>query len=239
MHQHSYWVLVKRSQAVVEKQFCYDWGWTILWLGRQWASTCRLWGCCIANQEDVVSDEMDKVSALVLRCIYLTISARIIVRMPPANERRRYIVTSSLIGWAHAQKAPYFRGGKGCAIEKKLNQHWSVCFCALMLYLETIDQHWPVSNLPILVIDQWSIGCICIWPITDQCWWMMPAQIIWQLDQTLFGYPNHIFVFWSTYIYIFMMVFVCDHFTIYIFMPVDHLPDEFPRYHAVTNLHGG
>ena len=27
----------------------------------------------------------------------------IILHMRPANERRRYIVTSSLIGWAHAQ----------------------------------------------------------------------------------------------------------------------------------------
>ena len=31
---------------------------------------------------------------------------RIIFWMRPANERRRYIVTSSLIGWAHAQNDP-------------------------------------------------------------------------------------------------------------------------------------
>ena len=33
--------------------------------------------------------------------------ARIILCMHPTNERRRYIVTPSLIGWAHTQKYPY------------------------------------------------------------------------------------------------------------------------------------
>ena len=32
--------------------------------------------------------------------------AGIILCMPPANERRRYIVTSPLIGWAHTQNNP-------------------------------------------------------------------------------------------------------------------------------------
>ena len=32
--------------------------------------------------------------------------AGIILCMRPANERRRYIVTSSLIGWAHTQNDP-------------------------------------------------------------------------------------------------------------------------------------
>ena len=34
--------------------------------------------------------------------------AGIISCMRPANERRRYIVTSSLIGWAHTQISPWF-----------------------------------------------------------------------------------------------------------------------------------
>ena len=32
--------------------------------------------------------------------------SRVILRMRPANERRRYSVTPSLIGWAHTQKIP-------------------------------------------------------------------------------------------------------------------------------------
>ena len=32
----------------------------------------------------------------------------IILYMHPANERRRYIVTSSLIGWAHVQNDPLY-----------------------------------------------------------------------------------------------------------------------------------
>ena len=34
-------------------------------------------------------------------------NARIILWMRPANERRRYIVTSPLIGWAHSQNNPW------------------------------------------------------------------------------------------------------------------------------------
>ena len=34
----------------------------------------------------------------------------IILRMRPANERRRYTVTSSLIGWEHAQNDPCWTG---------------------------------------------------------------------------------------------------------------------------------
>ena len=39
--------------------------------------------------------------------------AGIILCMRPANERRRYNVTSSLIGWAHAQNKPRV-GSVGC-----------------------------------------------------------------------------------------------------------------------------
>ena len=34
-------------------------------------------------------------------------NTRIILYMRPANGRRRYIVTSSLIGWAHIQNDPW------------------------------------------------------------------------------------------------------------------------------------
>ena len=41
----------------------------------------------------------------------LPIYAGIIVCMRPANGRRRYIVTSSPIGWAHTQNNPCIRQG--------------------------------------------------------------------------------------------------------------------------------
>ena len=37
---------------------------------------------------------------------YIHAPSAIILRMPPANERRRYNVTSSLIGWVHATNHP-------------------------------------------------------------------------------------------------------------------------------------
>ena len=51
--------------------------------------------------------------------------ARIILCMRPANERRRYNVTSSLIGWAHAQNDPCC-----CVISchVELCYHWT-CTC--------------------------------------------------------------------------------------------------------------
>ena len=44
---------------------------------------------------------------IVTRCTKTTTWVpRITLRMRPANERRRYIVNSSLIGWAHTQNDP-------------------------------------------------------------------------------------------------------------------------------------
>ena len=37
----------------------------------------------------------------------MSMSSAIILCMRPANEGRRYIVASSLIGWAHTQNDPY------------------------------------------------------------------------------------------------------------------------------------
>ena len=41
-----------------------------------------------------------------INTIKLRAEAGIVLCLCPANERRRYIVTSSLIGWAHAQDSP-------------------------------------------------------------------------------------------------------------------------------------
>ena len=41
-------------------------------------------------------------------CVKVLYEPGIILCMRPANERRRYIVTSSLIGWAHTQNDPWW-----------------------------------------------------------------------------------------------------------------------------------
>ena len=38
------------------------------------------------------------------------VTVGIILWIRPVNERRRYIVTSSLIGWAHTQNDPWVSG---------------------------------------------------------------------------------------------------------------------------------
>ena len=45
----------------------------------------------------------DKLPKSVLIKEFITTYAGIILGMGPANERRRYIVTSSLISWVHTQ----------------------------------------------------------------------------------------------------------------------------------------
>ena len=50
--------------------------------------------------------------------------------MHPANERRLYIVTSSLIGWAHAQKDPCIHAwsrSQELYIENKRSSNWQHC----------------------------------------------------------------------------------------------------------------
>ena len=56
--------------------------------------------CCIVN----ASLHLVRYNASVFEN-YL--STGIVLCMPPANERQRYNVTSSLIGWAHAQNYPF------------------------------------------------------------------------------------------------------------------------------------
>ena len=48
----------------------------------------------------------------IMQLLVFNIHAGIFLCMRPANERRRYMVTSSLIGWAHTQNSPYPCGRK-------------------------------------------------------------------------------------------------------------------------------
>ena len=58
--------------------------------------------------------------------IHLYFSAGIILCVRPANQRWRYIVTSSLIGWAHPQNDPYFRVSELALMEQwMLRCQWS------------------------------------------------------------------------------------------------------------------
>ena len=55
-----------------------------------------------------VSDDICKGSYALFCSGSITAYSGIILSMRPANERRRYNVTSSLIGWAHSQNYPRF-----------------------------------------------------------------------------------------------------------------------------------
>ena len=80
-----------------------------------------------------------------------TYGAAIILAMVWANERRRYIVTSSLIGWAHTQNDPWWWGShmKSGKISQNLEIIW---YCSLVLQLICN------SSAPL---------CVCQWPFNS------------------------------------------------------------------------
>ena len=75
----------------------------------------------------------------------------IILCMRPANERRRYYVTSSLIGWVHAQNDPW--------IPKQ--------FCLIRCH-----PRWPPFSLPVLVPV--APDPQRTYPLWAPNWWMSP-----------------------------------------------------------------
>ena len=60
----------------------------------------------------------------------------LILGMGSANERRRYIVTSSLIGWAHAQNDP----------KESLSVH---------VYIKELIQHYFTTDIKSLTLFYW------------------------------------------------------------------------------------
>ena len=72
--------------------------------------------------------------------IYYTFSG-IILGAGPANERRRYIVTSSLIDWAHTQNDPCLMDQKFWCWDRPIpNKPWC-CWCPGSLFRQVIRWH--------------------------------------------------------------------------------------------------
>ena len=91
-------------------------------------------------------DRVDTELIFWIKSIVNEVNARIILYMRPANERRCYIVTSSLIGWAHTQndpckRYPFCRGREGAMLRK--NRHIVGAFCCAQLWW--IDKYQPIS----------------------------------------------------------------------------------------------
>ena len=136
------------------------------------------------------------------------IYAGIIVCMCPANERWRYTVTSSLIGWAHTQNALI-----SSVIWIKSSDQWiwiwsTVNIMSLQLphhmqYLILIDYNWPEGTRLMSPIDKASFiiwgdpGWILLikqvylnplWP-TDTMWQHRPGSTRTTRTPAFWGYP--------------------------------------------------
>ena len=82
-----------------------------------------------------------------------TISARIILWMRPANERRRYIVMPSLIGWVHTQKYPFISHKRNCRqCWNYISSHNSFCteLCFMVNRRGTICQESCLEMGPVI-----------------------------------------------------------------------------------------
>ena len=80
--------------------------------------------------------------------------ARITLWMRPANERRRYIVTLSLIGWAHSQNDPWL----------------SSCWVTADHLLCVTYQYFEIIYLPVCVIKaSWLTNVGEIWVVKYDC----------------------------------------------------------------------
>ena len=69
--------------------------------------------------------------------LVITRYAGIILGMGSANERRRYIVTSSLIGWAHAKNDPYTGQTATCTARlfmQTTSANIGICASACLIY---------------------------------------------------------------------------------------------------------
>ena len=75
----------------------------------------------------------------------------IILYMRPANERRRYIVTSSLIGWMHTQNDPCM-----CVILRLYYGLMANCAVPSYMYLVWQAKYW-LQNSGVGVILRYNI----------------------------------------------------------------------------------
>ena len=83
----------------------------------------------------------DLLDRKLVYCLRDILSTGIKLCVGLANERRRYIVTSSLIGWAHTQSNSWIK-----------DRNFWVTFPVNILYLIVINSLWP-SDAIYVVID--------------------------------------------------------------------------------------
>ena len=99
-----------------------------------------------------------------------------ILCMRPANERRRYIVTSSLIGWAHTQNDPcliiqilYRHVDITCKIMTKSGHNFAHVMTAELPLLFTSGQHTSLQDLVYKLMNPvWNGSVLLFWALRTQ-----------------------------------------------------------------------
>ena len=81
-------------------------------------------------------------------CSTLTIFSGIILSMGSANERRRYYVTPSLIGWTHTQNDP--------CIQLQMRLYWNV-FVSTCLFIWNNFHSWSCMSCGIIYMPHETI----------------------------------------------------------------------------------
>ena len=109
-------MMLKWSHCNASNVIWHNWTWTILVQAK--GSYTHSEYIQIKMQYTHIKYNAYNPDFLTLRCQLISSLSGTILCMRRANEGRRYNVTSSLIGWAHAQKDP-------CIFSGLLHLHWA------------------------------------------------------------------------------------------------------------------
>ena len=123
-HLHSskwVWKCCLQNDTILFKPKCVDWPWGDSDMSEENSRPLKKFIC---DGQGFMRPVINLVAGYAL---VLALYRGIILGVGLANERRRYIVTSSLIGWAHTQNGP-------CWIV--LMKHTNILYCFIL------SQHW-------------------------------------------------------------------------------------------------
>ena len=119
------------------KKYCHD----------EWGNFAPTMLVCESSSRDFCCKML--LVAVALRFVACIIFIRIILRMGSANEKRRYIVPPSLIGWAHAQKW-YLRSIVSCGA-LAIQQYGNLPVWAEALFLIICLRTVPCVRLRVII----------------------------------------------------------------------------------------
>ena len=135
------WSFINASNLCVQIPKCQNF-WTVRCLAGSWSVS---WLLCFSRIGSINVLSLAMESGVKQSLLIVAAVTGFILCMHPGNERRRYNVTSSLIGWAHAQN-------ETCCYRVKVNVSSQMCGLKranqrVFLYDKWLDAHVSIYYL--------------------------------------------------------------------------------------------